>query len=139
MFRSAYSAKERLHPPQGGPSLTKQSFAQESNINFIIAKYRQTGLLEHVAEHKGQYGEHQNIDYHEALNAIRKAEAMFDSIPADIRKRFDNDPGKFVDHVMDPKNQESVYEMGLAERPFVLEANPGVPAPAEPSPLTTGD
>lgn len=129
-FRTAYGPKDKSHPPQGGPSLTKQSFQQESNINFIISKYRSTGLLEHRAVHEGNYGEFAAIDFHEAMNAIRAAEAMFDSVPADIRKRFNNDPGQFVDFATNVENQEQLYELGLAERP--IEAV--VPGPTEPAP-----
>lgn len=134
-FRVAYGDRSRHHPPQGGPSMTKQQFAQESNINFIVAKYRQTGLLEHVAKHKGEYGEFTQMDYHTALNALHAAQDMFNSIPADIRKEFNNDPGEFVAFASDPANQERIYELGLAERPYEPPAAPPVaPAPPEAPP-----
>ena len=37
------------------PSLTKQSFKDECNINNIMSKYMKDGLIGHVNKHQGRY------------------------------------------------------------------------------------
>ena len=36
-------------------SLTQQQFADECDVNNILAKYRATGLLTHIKHHNGNY------------------------------------------------------------------------------------
>ena len=38
----------------------------------------------------------------------------FDALPAELRERFENDPGKFVEFCLDPKNKDEAVELGLA-------------------------
>ena len=45
---------------------------------------------------------------------ILNAEAMFEELPLEIKKRFDNDPAKLVEFCNDPKNLEEAIEIGLA-------------------------
>ncbi len=110
------------------PSLAKQSFKQECDINNIMRKFQKTGLVDHLNTHNGEYGNFiHTADYHSSLNQILEAEEMFATIPSSIRKKFDNDPSLFLDFVQDPENIPEMIEMGLA--------NPAPPeAPTDPSP-----
>jgi len=97
-----------------GESMTKQSFRDEVNVNNIMRKYRETGLLAHVNEHKGQYGDFISApDYHTAMSAVVKAQEMFEELPADVRKQFANDPELFLEYAQDPANAEGMRELGL--------------------------
>ena len=61
-----------------------------------------------------QYGDFTNInDYHSAMNATAKAREAFHELPAEIRSKFDNDPGKYVDFCLDENNLSEMKEMGL--------------------------
>ncbi len=105
-----------------GPGRTKQSFAEESNINIIMKKYEKTGMLDHLNRFNGQYGNFIAApDYHTSMNAIREAGEAFMSIPAGVRAKFDNDPARFLEFVQDEKNHDEMIEMGLA-RPKPSEA-----------------
>lgn len=116
---------QRTRYPQNttGPSLTKQSFRDESNMNIILAKYAKTGLLEHVKQYEGHYD---NVlgaeDYHTSMNRILEADAAFASLPSGIRSKFHNDPGEFLEFATEPKNREEMYELGLANRPDTSHA-----------------
>ncbi len=124
-----YHPHERvqLHP---GVGRTKQSFAEESNINIIMKRYEKTGMLEHLNTHQGEYGNFIAApDYHTAMNRIREAGEMFMSIPAGVRARFDNDPAQFLAFVQDPKNKGELVTLGLAVSP-----RPGEPVEASPEP-----
>ena len=104
-----------------GESLTRQSFADETEINKILQRYRQTGVIEHVRAVQGRYGDFSMVpDYQTALNKIISAQEMFMSLPANIRSRFQNDPGEFLAFANDPKNEEEMIELGLI-KPTPLE------------------
>ena len=127
-----YRPHERvqLHP---GPGRTKQSFAKESNINLIMAKYEKTGLLDHLNKHEGNYGNFIGYaDYHTSMNQIQEAADAFQTIPAGVRAKFSNDPAKFLEFAQNPENIDELIEMGLA-RP----KSPTSEAPPEPEKAPT--
>lgn len=108
--------------------MTKQSFRDETNINRIMQRYEKTGIIDHVRDNPGQYGDFSNVHtYQESLNMIMLAQEMFDSLPAIVRKTFDNDPVKFVEFAQDPDNDDQMREMGL------LDPLPSPPLPSQPS------
>lgn len=121
------------------PSLTKQSFGHEANINTIMSRYEKTGVIENLNTQEGQFGDFTNIQtYQESLNQIMLAQNMFDSLPAQVRKYFENDPVLFVEFAQNPENQDTLVEMGLAERrpiaPDDASASPGETKTPEPTP-----
>lgn len=113
-----------------GPSKTKQSFKEESEINTIMAKYERTGIVEHRNEYEGDYGNFLDglPDYHAVMNEVRRVQDMFGELPSGIRAQFKNDAGEFLDFVQDPANDEALVEMGLKRPPAPQEEGPGVPA-----------
>ncbi len=120
------------------PSRTKQSFRDECNINNIMSKYMKNGLLTHINDHKGRYEDlPNNIDFHEAMNSVRSAETAFASLTSEIRYQFNNDPGLFLEFVMDPDNIEEINALGLGVIPEVPDASPAPEAegpPPDPAP-----
>ncbi len=116
-----------------GPGRTKQSFAEESNINIIMKRYEKTGMLDHLNAHRGDYGDFIGAsDYHTSMNLIREAGEMFMEIPAGVRARFGNDPAEFLEFVQDPDNLEEMVKMGLATK-NETEAPEAPESPPEPS------
>jgi len=122
-----------------GPGRTKQSFAEESNINIIMRRYEKTGILDHFNTHQGDYGDFIGAqDYHTSMNLIREAGEAFMTIPAGVRAKFENDPARFLEFVQDPENLDEMVKMGLAANPEgVVEEAPAepemdLPAPKEP-------
>lgn len=113
------------------PSLTKQSFKKDCDINHIMSKYEKTGLIEHVSRYQGQYGDFSELqDYQTSLNQVILADEMFMSLPATIRSQFENDAGKFLSFVDDPNNLDKMIEMGLA-KPRPVESSDSVEVSAE--------
>lgn len=96
------------------PSMTKQSFKKECDINNIMAKHAKTGLINHVNQFDGKYGDATSIDYHEAMNIVTSSQQMFEALPAETRNRFANDPAQFLDFVQNPDNAQEMVSMGLA-------------------------
>lgn len=97
------------------PSRTQQHMADECNINTIVKRFGLTGTLPQAAK-LPTYGDFTGLyDYQTALNALQEANEVFDSLPADIRKRFENNPAMFVDFCSNSDNLDELREMGLAK------------------------
>jgi len=113
------------------PSLTKQSFKDECDINTIVRNFGVTGELPDNIR-PPQYGDFTGIfDYQSALNAVIAADDAFMEMDAKIRARFHNDPALFVEFCSNPENLDEMRKMGLAVPASVPETP--VEAPAESS------
>lgn len=117
------------------PTLTKQAFQEECDINVIVRRFGLTGQLP-VGVRMPQFGDFSEVtDFHEALNAVRVAEESFLAMPAEVRARFGNDPGQFVDFVADDRNRDEAVKLGLVERPLPAPVKPEVAPAAVPAPV----
>ena len=54
------------------------------------------------------------FDFQSSMNVIRAAEEAFNAMPAEVRDRFQNDPGRFLEFANDASNYEEALKMGLA-------------------------
>lgn len=105
-------------------SMTKQSFAEECDINNIMRKYETTGVVDHVAAKPPQFGDFMSAyTFQESMNAVIDAENMFAQLPARIRDRFGNDPEQLLRFLEDDKNRAEAIELGIV-----------APPPADPPP-----
>lgn len=115
-----------------GKSKVEQSHAGETNINAIMAKYKFTGLVNQKPG--GMYGDFTDaVDYHTARNRLLDADKDFMMLPAKLRKRFDNDPGKLLDFLLDPENREEAMDLGLIDRPDPVTPEPESEPESEPA------
>lgn len=108
------------------PEATKtvQAPLEDCNINKIIAKAKKKGILP-VKVGQGMYGDFTTSgDYHAALLKLQKAEKDFMALPASTRQKFDNDAGKLIDWVQDPKNLEEAVKLGLLPQSALPQAAP---------------
>lgn len=121
-IRSRYSDRLRVQTNNTAPSMTQQHFANDVNINSIIARYNKTGQLP-LANSIGQYGDVSDFrDYKSALDLILRVDDDFDSLPAVIRRRFADSPALLYEFLMDEKNYDEAVSLGLVEpRPAVVE------------------
>lgn len=130
-FRDRFSERVPvvLHCPQD--IRAKQSHKDECDINLIMAKYRQTGLVEHLAKVPPRWEDVSGVlDYHQAINLVMEAQDSFMSLPAAVRKHFDNDPAQFMAACQDPEQTEVLQRLGLLEAREVPPAEPeGSPEP----------
>lgn len=114
---------------------TQQNFKEECDINTLVERF---GIGYKMPEGlvAPQYGDFSNIgSFHEALNQIAAARETFEALPANVRDRFQNDPGRFVDFAIDSKNAKELVDMGLAiKRPEAPEEKPATPLATPPTP-----
>lgn len=112
-----------------GPGRTKQSMKAECDINNILARYKKTGFLSHVAQGVPVFADVSEVaDYRTAIANVRDAQKWFGGMPANVRARFDHDVANFMDFMLDPANKEEAIRLGLAQ----AEKKPA-PEPAGPA------
>lgn len=105
-----------------GPSLTRQEFAEDADVNALMARYENTGQMLPQRTGEPQYLDLSDVpDLHRAMQVMMDAEEAFMSLPAVVRREFDNDSLEFVKFAEDPQNLDKLREWGLAK-------------PAEPAP-----
>lgn len=95
------------------PTLAQQHAKDETDINAIVRRFGLTGELPSNVR-VPQYGDFSHTtDYHTAMNAVLAANEAFMQLPADVRTRFNNDPGALVDFVSDDNNRAEAAKLGL--------------------------
>lgn len=118
--------------------LTKQSFRDECDINGIMSRYVATGMLEHVNERAGVFEDFSGFDFAQSMNVVAKANEMFAALPAQIRKRFQNDPVAFVEFVQDESNRDEAVKLGIVNKPVQSVSEPVSSAQAGSEPVGQG-
>lgn len=131
-FYSRYNPAPQVAVEFDEPSMTQQHFADECDINNILAKFVKTGILENIGP--GVYADVAEAgDYLDAIETIRRADEEFSSLPSHIRKEFDNSPANFLAFVADEKNRDRAVEIGLINQPKNQQNHTQTPAPTAPS------
>lgn len=100
------------------PSMTRQSEMEACDIHNILKQFSQQGFEQLVRENaaRGQYADvPDDLDYQESLNTVIRAQAAFDTLPSQVRERFQNDPAKFLEFLANPANQDEAIRLGLAQ------------------------
>lgn len=132
-IRSAYSEKLSVKTVNNEPTRTKQALAESLDVNNIIKRYNNTGLLPKAHNFEAMYGEFDSMDLQTAIEKVHRAEQLFLEVPSKIRAQFNNDAGAFIDFATNAENIEQMREWKMA--PMPPEPAPE-PAP-EPEPDTT--
>jgi len=92
---------------------TKQEYAQEADINYIVKKYQMTGELPRTPR-TPLYADVSNVpDYQTLLNTINQVRDLFMTYPAEIRAKFNNDPAIMLDYIEKPENRDTAVQLGL--------------------------
>lgn len=107
------------------PSATLQSFKDDADINCIIARYENTGVLVDPSipvSRTPNFGDYSELpSYQEAQNVIIAAKNAFDSLSSKIRERFNNDPAAYFDFVRSLEKGSEAYDeairLGIVNEP----------------------
>lgn len=130
-----------------GPSLTRQEFAEECDINNLMKRYEghntgPSGLprMPEVQPFYVDFGEMPTnlMDY---MAMMKQAEESFMTLPAAVRKEMDNSPMNFINYASDVANLEQMRKWGLAPPEKVPDAPMRVQVVPDPSsaPKPAGD
>lgn len=121
------------------PSLTKQEFVEETDINVILERFMKTGqpppltLPEHFLDVTNR------STYYDFAQAAAEANHLFYMLPAKQRAEFLNDPTRWADAVVqavEAGDKDTLRNLGIAvnEKPqeptSATPAGGGTPAPS---------
>lgn len=130
MFFTRYSPppSEAIHFEK--PSLTEQSHKKSCDINSIISSYKRTGVLS--PDHRikdGFFADVSNIgDFQVMQNALVKSRSEFESLPADVREQFANDPARFANEFFNPAFDDKFIKLGIKRASHADEGTQANPA-----------
>jgi len=94
----------RLVQPIYEDGRTKQSFKDETDINKILHRAQKTGTLSHLDKYEGVYGDYADYDFLENQLKMTHGREVFDALPSELRREFNNSPAAFFTYVNDPAN-----------------------------------
>lgn len=147
MFKTPWNHDTNFESERTGlycndPSLTKQEFKEETDINVILERFMRTGepppmpLPEHFTDISGRQS------YYEMQTKLATANESFYLLPANQRAEFQNDPTRWADAVVaavDAGDRERLKELGIdvppakpQEAATATPAGGGTPAPTAP-------
>lgn len=112
-----------------------QSHAKSVDINEIVLRY-QRGDIDVLAQRAGMYGDFTNLptSYAELYQNVLDAQAYFDSLPLEVRQKFDHSFSKFFTSIGTPEF-EAVFSQPDVDNVDVnvseSEVNIDVEKPAE--------
>lgn len=95
--------------------LTSQSEAAACDINRIVATFHRTGVLPPLRE-GGEYVDVSGFtDLREQIDRVRVAREVFETFPALMREKYQNDPAFFWEAITLEENYADAVTLGLAE------------------------
>lgn len=101
-----------------GVSRCRQSETAATDLHAAVARYRMTGVVTGALTpcNGAVFGDFSTspTDYLDAQVKIRNADKAFDSLPALVRDRFENDPVKLLTFLADSANYDEAVSLGLA-------------------------
>jgi phage internal scaffolding protein len=98
------------------PSMTKQEFVRECDVNNVIKQYKTSGMVSHINAKaaQGAYTDlPDSVDFQESLHTIMVAEKAFMTLPAKVRDRFGQDPAEFLAFLSNPENADEARKLGM--------------------------
>lgn len=100
-----------------GPSMTDQSFAEESDVNWIMNRMLKTGEAPHLRG-PGRFADLTEVtDLMGAFEVFKTAQEMFQDLPSAVRNKFHNDPLVLEEWLSKPENKKEAVELGLMHPP----------------------
>lgn len=98
--------------------ITEDSHKAEVDINNIIKRHGMDLIRKTAVAYRNdmEYGEVTGESFQEAMNKVVKAQDSFNSLPAEVREKFQNNPVNYLDFINDHANIEDMIKMGIAAK-----------------------
>ena len=106
-----YMKTGELFVPEQQPTLTKQAFKDDADVNKILQKYQMTGTMSHLDRFERIYGDYSDYDFDEHQRKLAQGREIFDALPSEIRREFKNSLKEFFGFVNDPANVDRLPEV----------------------------
>lgn len=110
----------RVSVNASGPSMTKQQFKAECDINNILKQFSKTGIIDHINRSSAVWADlPPQMDYQESLRLVLEADEAFSTLPSRVRDRYGNDPSRFLSALSDASERDFLTEVGVFKKPYV--------------------
>jgi bifunctional DNA-binding transcriptional regulator/antitoxin component of YhaV-PrlF toxin-antitoxin module len=107
--------RKRVMTVNNTPSLTDQSQKDQTIAKNIIKHYVKTGLITHLNQEAGKFADVSEVkSLYENMSKVKQVERYFMDLPSELRAKFDNDPQKMLEVIVDPAQEELQKELGLS-------------------------
>jgi len=103
-----HDKKGRLVQPIYLDGRTKQAFKDETDIVKMLSRAQKAGTMSHLQKYEGQYGDFADFDFLQSTLMLTKGREVFDALPSELRREFNQSPADFFDYVNDPANAEDL-------------------------------
>lgn len=129
--------RERRAAVFEGETKTKEALAQETDINYIVERFKRTGAVVHLSELPPQYGDFADApDLKAALDLVGQVGELFDDLPAPVRSIAENDPLVLAEMMETAEGRQALLEAENSRRldsaRGSLGAAPGGSVPSSP-------
>lgn len=107
------------------PSLAVQSEKDSCDINKIVSKFKSTGVMTNVRTDQPLFGDFSDlVDIQTQRIRMQDAQEAFMTLPAQIRKRFSNDPVELINFLNDENNRPEAIKLGLIDEKKINNTPP---------------
>lgn len=117
VFATRFSPSESPAITFEQPTMTDGSFKADCDINNIVQRCLQTGVVPQVEG--GIYADFAGLpnDLQSCYDLIEEAGNRFMQLSSEVRKEFNNDPMQLLQFISNPANQQRAVELGLIDVP----------------------
>lgn len=115
-IKGPYDPVEQVCSDTVGHSMTQKQFKHECDINNILSKYTEYGYCEHVMNAEPRYLDCSSLTaktFQEHLDFALDFEEHFDSLPQEVRDRFNDDPEEMMEFLSEEENYNEAVALGL--------------------------
>lgn len=95
---------------------TKQAFKDETDITKMLSRAQKAGTMSHLQKYEGTYGDFADYDFLQNTIMLTQGREVFDALPSELRREFNQSPADFFAYVNDPANAQDLAKKlpGLA-------------------------
>lgn len=121
--------------------LTEQNHKGSVDINHIVARHGIDKIAAASNIMAMSFDDNPHNNFQEMMEMVAKGREAFESLTAQTRDEFHNDPARYMDYVQNPANREAMVARGWlnppepAPTPILVVIQEPEPAP-EPAPAT---
>ena len=94
------------------PPKVEQQHKELTSMRSILDRANR-GALTLGTKNKPGFCDFTGSDYTRSKNIVADAKSAFEKLPSNLRERFHNNPGEFMDYVADPNNRDDMIENNI--------------------------
>lgn len=94
--------------------MTKQYFKDECNVNNIVRRFQQDGVIPVTTNVAPQYGHAPNLEFKEALDLVLSGRQEFASLSDSVRQGFGNDENRYFQFLDTYQRDPTAYDALLS-------------------------